>query len=199
MSAYPESMTRLIKELSRLPGIGPKSAERIVFFLLKESSEKSKALAGAISEARTRVRFCERCRNLSDEEICSICRDPGRNAKALCVVEDPKDVGLIEKTGMFHGLYHVLLGAISPLDGIGPEELRLGDLLTRVKNERIEEVILATGAGLEGDATALYLARLLKPMGVRITRIARGLPVGSPIEFADPATLARALEGRTQI
>lgn len=189
-------MARLIEALNRLPAIGQRSAERILFYLLKSPQEETLNLAGLLKQVRAETRFCKHCNNLSDAESCRICEDPARDRGLLCVVEDPKDVLSIEKTGTFRGLYHVLLGSLSPLEGVGPEELRIQTLLRRVKQEKIREVILATNPNTEGETTALYLAEALKPQGVKITRIARGIPVGSAIEFMDPATIQRALEGR---
>lgn len=197
MSAYPELLSRLIKELARLPGIGPKSAERIAFYLLKEKPEFSRNLGELMMQTRRHSFFCQECHHLSESEICHICQDPTRDGRTLCVVEDPKDVISFEKTGSYHGLYHVLLGALSPLDGIGPSELKIQDLLKRIREREIEEVILATNSNTEGETTALYLSRVLHPLKVKVTRIARGLPVGSNIEYVDQATLAQALEGRT--
>ena len=199
MTAYSDLMHRLVKELARLPGIGPKSAERIAFYLLKENEEYAKGLADLILKVKSQSFFCTHCHHLSESEICYICRDPVREARILCVVEDPKDVISFEKTGSYRGRYHVLLGALSPLDGIGPSELKIEDLLRRIREEKIEEVILATNSNMEGETTALYLLRVLKPLGIRVTRIARGLPVGSNIEYADQATLAQALEGRVSL
>ncbi len=197
MTAYPELMTRLVKELTRLPGIGPKSAERIVFYLLRENAEYVKGLAELLLQTKRQSFFCKECHHLSESEVCHICRDSQRDRRLICVVEDPKDVISFEKTGSYHGVYHVLLGALSPLDGIGPSELKIQDLLRRVSEKKASEVILATNSNTEGEATALYLSRILKPLGVKVTRIARGLPVGSNIEYVDQATLAQALEGRT--
>ena len=189
-------MARLIEALNRLPGIGQRSAERIVFYLLKASPEESIQLAELLKEVRSETRFCKICRNLSDAETCRICEDPARDPSLLCVVGDPKDVVALEKTGSYRGRYHVLLGTLSPLEGIGPEDLRIGDLIRRVKQEKISEVILATNPNTEGETTALYLAEALKSYEVKVSRLARGIPVGSAIEFMDPATLQRSLEGR---
>lgn len=189
-------MARLIEALNRLPGIGRRSAERIVFYLLKSPLEEALELGKLMKEVRENARFCKRCRNFSDAEFCRICEDPARDRSLLCVVEDPKDVLSIEKTGAYPGLYHVLLGKISPLEGIGPEELQIQNLLRRAKEEKFREVILATNPNTEGEATALYLAEALKPYGIKVSRIARGIPVGSAVEYMDPATLERALEGR---
>ena len=193
---YSERMARLIEALNRLPGIGRRSAERIVYYLLKVPLEETTHLADLLKEMRSEVKFCKLCHNFSDGELCQICNDPTRDVSLLCVVEDPKDVVSIEKTGAFGGLYHVLLGSLSPLEGVGPEELRIRGLLKRVKEKKFREVIIATNPNTEGETTALYLAEALKPYGVKVSRIARGIPVGSAVEFMDPATLERALEGR---
>jgi len=189
-------MGRLIEALNKLPGIGRRSAERIVFHLLKAPLEETLVLGELLKQVRAETRFCKVCRNLADAELCRICNDPTRDHELLCVVEDPKDVQAMEKTGSYNGLYHVLLGNLSPLEGVGPEELRIGYLLRRVKQEKIREVILATNPSTEGETTALYLAEALKPQAVKVSRIARGIPVGSAIEYMDPATIQRSLEGR---
>jgi recombination protein RecR len=199
MSAYSELLTRLVKELTQLPGIGPRSAERIVMHLLKEPAAFAESLGNLIVQARRQTFFCRQCHHLSESELCYLCRDPSRDARVICVVEEPKDVIAFEKTGSFRGLYHVTLGALSPLEGIGPGELRIQDLLSRIRETKAEEIILATNSNMEGEATALYLAKILQPLGVKISRIARGLPVGSHIEYADSATLAQAIEGRTAV
>jgi len=196
MSAYSEVMTKLVAALSKLPGIGKRSAERMVFYLLKTRQEEALELGTLIRQLRENVVFCSTCHNFSDQKICHICSDPGRDQGIICVVEDPKDVAAIEKTGDFQGVYHVLLGALSPLDGIGPDQICIQDLLERVKTKKIREVILATNPNTEGDTTALYLAKVLTPLKSKVTRIARGIPVGSHIEYTDQATLARALSGR---
>ena len=193
---YSERMGKLIEALNKLPGIGQRSAERIVFYLLKSPLEESLQLADFLKEVRSLTQFCKTCHNLADAETCRICEDPARDKSLLCVVEDPKDVVALEKIGSYRGLYHVLLGSLSPLEGIGPEELRIMDLIRRVRQEKISEVILATNPNTEGETTALYLAGALKPYQVKLSRIARGIPVGSAIEFMDPATLQRSLEGR---
>ncbi len=199
MSLYAPPVQELIDQFSRLPGIGPKSAQRIAFFLLKASKEDAQRLAHAISEMKERVSFCRRCFGIADAEECLICADPRRDTHVLCVVEEPRDVIAVEKTQEFRGRYHVLQGAISPIDGIGPDQLRVGELLERVDVEKISEVILCTNPNIEGEATAMYLARELKPLGVRVTRIASGLPVGGDLEYADELTLGRALEGRRDL
>ena len=193
---FSERMAKLIEALNKLPGIGQRSAERIVFYLLKSPLGETLELSDLLKEVRDNTRFCRECHNLSDAELCRICEDPSRDRGLLCVVEDPKDVVSIEKTGAYHGLYHVLLGKLSPLEGVGPEELRIQNLLRRVKQEKFREVILATNPNTEGEATAIYLSKVLKPLHVKVTRIARGIPVGSHIEYTDQATLSRALEGR---
>ena len=201
---YAEPIQRLIDELARLPGIGPKSAQRVAFHLLKVTPATARELAAAIVEVKDKVRLCRICFNVSDAELCEFCRDPRRDASIVCVVQEPPDIVAIEKTREFHGLYHVLQGAISPIEGIGPEELRVGELLERLKNPPeghapVTEVIVATNPNIEGEATAMYLARLLSPLGVRVTRLASGLPVGGDLEYADEVTLGRALEGRRNI
>ncbi|MFN8034646.1 MAG: recombination mediator RecR [Acidimicrobiia bacterium] len=186
----------LIDELGRLPGVGPKSAQRIAFYLLKSEAADAKRLARAIEDAKDRVSWCRRCFNIAEGELCNFCRDERRDPKVLCVVEEPRDIVAVERTQEFRGRYHVLQGAISPIEGIGAEQLRIKELLGRLDAEGVEEVILATNPNIEGEATAMYLARLLQPLGVRVTRIASGLPVGGDLEYADEVTLGRALEGR---
>jgi len=186
----------LIDELGRLPGIGPKSAQRIAFYLLAADAADVRRLAAVLVEVKERVRFCAVCGNVAEQDECRICRDPRRDLTALCVVEEPKDVVAIERTREFRGRYHVLGGAISPIEGIGPEDLRVRELMTRLADSAIVEIILATDPNLEGEATATYLARLVKPMGLRVTRLASGLPVGGDLEYADEVTLGRAFEGR---
>lgn len=196
MKGYADWMAHLIEALVRLPGIGRRSAERIVFYLLKTRREEVSELAALLTAAKENVFFCEICHNFADAKVCHICSDPGRDRGVICVVEDPKDVVAIEKTGAYVGVYHVLLGVLSALDGIGPDEIQIKDLLKRVKEEKIREVILATNPNTEGETTALYLARMMKSLKVKITRLARGIPVGSLVEYTDQATLSRALEGR---
>jgi recombination protein RecR len=186
----------LIDELGRLPGVGPKSAQRIAFHLLQADPADVRRLVQALTEVKEKVRFCVTCGNVSQDEQCRICRDPRRDLTVLCVVEEPKDVVAIEKTREFKGRYHVLGGAISPIEGIGPDDLRIRELMTRLADDQVTEIILATDPNLEGEATATYLARMLKPMGLRITRLASGLPVGGDLEYADEITLGRAFEGR---
>jgi recombination protein RecR len=196
---YAGAVQTLIDELGRLPGVGPKSAQRIAFHLLKLPSEDVGRLARAITEAKERVGFCTRCFNVSEGPECGICLDGRRDVTIVCVVEEPRDVVAVEKTREFRGRYHVLLGAISPMEGVGPEQLKVKELLARIVPEEIEEVILCTNPTIEGEATAMYLARLLKPLGVKATRIASGLPVGGDLEYADELTLGRALEGRREL
>jgi recombination protein RecR len=189
----------LIDELGRLPGVGPKSAQRIAFHILSSDPIDVKRLAHVLIEVKEKVRFCATCGNVSQEETCRICRDPRRDQTLICVVEESKDVIAIEKTREFRGRYHVLGGAISPIEGIGPDQLRIRELLARLADGDIVEVILATDPNLEGEATATYLTRMLKPMGLRVTRLASGLPVGGDLEYADEVTLGRAFEGRRSV
>jgi recombination protein RecR len=189
----------LIDELGRLPGVGPKSAQRIAFHLLAADPVDVRRLAQVLVEVKERVRFCSVCGNVAEEEVCRICRDPRRDPGVLCVVEEPKDVVAIERTREYRGRYHVLGGAISPIDGIGPDELRIRELMPRLSDGTVTEVILATDPNLEGEATATYLTRLLKPMGLHVTRLASGLPVGGDLEYADEVTLGRAFEGRRSV
>ena len=196
---YAGPVQDLIDELGRLPGIGPKSAQRIAFHLLKVSREDALRLSRAISEVKERISFCQRCFNVCEGTYCEMCSDPRRDATVVCVVEEPRDIVAVEKTGEFRGLYHVLQGAISPIEGIGPDQLKVKELLARIDGEQVAEVILCTNPNLEGEATAMYLARLLRPLGVRVTRIASGLPVGGDLEYADELTLGRALEGRREM
>ena len=198
-STYAPPVQALIDELGRLPGIGPKSAQRIAFHLLKLPPQDAVRLANAITEAKAKVRFCERCWNVAEGSECGICADDQRDTTVICVVEEARDIVALEKTGEFRGRYHVLLGAISPIDGIGPEQLKVRDLLLRLEPEGVQEVILCTNPNIEGEATALYLARLLGPLGVKVTRLASGLPVGGDLEYADELTLGRALEGRREM
>ncbi len=192
----PQSLENLIKALNQLPGIGPKMAQRLALHIMKTSGEDVKRLAQALIEAKEKVKPCSVCGNLTDKDPCAICIDPGRDRETICVIEQPSDIFVIERTGGFRGLYHVLMGALSPLDGIGPEDLRIKELLTRVKSSQVREVILATDPDTEGEATAIYLSQLLKPSGIKITRIASGIPSGGDIEYADDITLTKALEGR---
>jgi recombination protein RecR len=193
---YEGPVQDLIDELGRLPGVGPKSAQRIAFHLLKVEPTDAERLARAIHEVKAKVHFCKICFNVAEGELCRICRDPRRDPSLVCVVEEPRDLVAIERTQEFKGRYHVLGGAISPIEGIGPDDLRIRELLRRLESEGIGEVILATNPNIEGEATAMYLARLLTPLGVRVTRIASGLPVGGDLEYADEITLGRAFAGR---
>ena len=196
---YSPPVQALIDELGRLPGIGPKSAQRIAFHLLKIPEDDVARLATAITEAKAKVRFCQRCFNVTDTELCSFCTDDRRDARVVCVVEESRDIVAVERTGEFRGRYHVLLGAMSPLEGIGPEQLKIRELLARLGPEGIEEVIICTNPNTEGEVTAMYLARLLRPLELRVTRPASGLPVGGDLEYADELTLGRALEGRREV
>ena len=196
---YTAPVQSLIDELGRLPGIGPKSAQRIAFHLLKVPADDVARLAHAITDAKARVRFCERCFNVADDVLCPICNDDTRDSSVLCVVEESRDIVAIERTGEFRGRYHVLLGAMSPLEGIGPEQLKIRELVARIDPEGVQEIILCTNPNTEGEVTAMYLARLLKPIGLTVTRIASGLPVGGDLEYADELTLGRALEGRRAV
>ena len=193
---YEGVIQNLIDELGRWPGVGPKGAQRIAFHLLAADPDEARKLAAALVEATERVKFCRTCGNVAEEDQCRICLDQRRDPSVICVVEEPKDVAAVEKIREFRGRYHVLGGAISPIDGIGPEELRIKELMTRLADGTVTELILATDPNLEGEATATYLARLLKPMGLRVTRPASGLPVGGDLEYADEVTLGRAFEGR---
>jgi recombination protein RecR len=198
-NVYPVSVQELIDELGRLPGVGPKSAQRIAFHLLKLPAQDALRLSRAIAEAKERVSFCDRCFNIAEGTVCDLCSDDRRDATVVCVVEEPRDIVAVEKTQEFNGRYHVLQGAISPIDGVGPDQLRVRELLARLDAEGIEEVILCTNPNLEGEATAMYLSRLLKDLDVKVTRIASGLPVGGDLEYADELTLGRALEGRREV
>jgi recombination protein RecR len=198
-SPFEGPVQNLVDELGRLPGIGPKSAQRIAFYLLKAAPEDAKRLARAVVEAKERVSWCRRCFNFAEGDLCVYCRDDRRDPSLLCVVEEPRDIVAVERTQEYRGRYHVLLGAISPIEGIGPDQLKVKELLARVNDEGVQEVILATNPNIEGEATAMYLARLLKPLGLRVTRIASGLPVGGDLEYADEVTLGRALEGRREV
>jgi recombination protein RecR len=196
---YPEPVARLIDALQRLPGIGPKTAQRLTFFLLKRPTEEVRELSSSLMAVKERIIYCSTCFNVTDQDPCRICADPARDGAVLCVVEEPNDLLAMERTGEFKGRYHVLLGALSPLDGIGPDDLKVRELLMRLESVEAREIILATNPNVEGEATALYLSRLLRPLGLRITRIARGLPVGGDLEYADQVTLTKALEGRREM
>lgn len=199
MSAYTKSMQDLIEHFKKMPGIGTKTAERMAFYILKAPKEDVDSFASTMKRVKEGVSFCKKCGNLSETEICPICSDYRRNKAIVCVVEEPKDLILIEKSGRYKGVYHVLFGAISPMDGIGPEELRIKELLERVKEDKVEEVILATNSNAEGETTALYISKELKPLKVKVTRIAYGIPVGGHLDYIDQATIIRAIEGRRAV
>jgi len=196
MHGVAEPIQRLIEAFERLPGIGPKSASRLAFYVLRMPAEQVQDLSEAIATLKENIVYCSRCQNLSQTDPCAICRDASRNQHQVCVVEDPMDVVAIERTGAYKGLYHVLHGVINPVEGVGPEDLRIQPLLERLESDPIEELLIATNPNMEGEATAMYLARLVHPRNIRITRLARGLPVGGDLEYADEITLSRALEGR---
>lgn len=198
MNILPASIQNLISSLSSLPGVGPKTAERLAFFLIKQDQETLNNFSRAFADLKKTIKTCSSCHNFTESDPCVICRDPARDQRKICVVSEPLDVVALEKTREFRGRYHVLQGAISPIDGIGPEELTIDRLVQRVQQEKTEEVILATNPTIEGEATSLYISKLLKPTGVKLTRIARGLPIGGDLEYADEATLSRALEGRKE-
>jgi recombination protein RecR len=198
-AVYTQPVQALIDELGRMPGVGPKSAQRIAFHLLKLPNDDVARLVKAITEAKAKVRFCSRCWNVADAELCPICQDDRRDSSIICVVEESRDIVAIEKTGEFRGRYHVLLGAMNPLEGVGPEQLKMKELFARIEPEDVQEVILCTNPNTEGEVTAMYIARMMKPFGVRVTRIASGLPVGGDLEYADELTLGRALEGRRDV
>jgi len=192
-------LTELINQFERLPGIGKKTAQRLAFSILEQPPERAEKFAEALVNARKKIHFCSCCQALTDQEICAICSDGKRDKSVICVVEDPKDVMAFERTREYNGLYHVLHGAISPLDGVGPDQLRIKELMARLSNDEVKEVIMATNPTVEGEATASYISRLVKPMGILVTRLAYGVPVGGDLEYADEFTLARALEGRNEI
>ncbi len=199
MSDYAEPISRLIEELRKLPGIGQKSAQRLTYSILRRPREDAERLSRAILDVKEKIRYCSRCNNLSDQDPCHFCASPSRSPETICVVEEPNNILSIEKTREYHGQFHVLHGALSPINGIGPDELRLKNLLARLKEGNVKEIIIATNPNVEGEATAIYLAKLIKPLGVKVTRIALGLPVGSDLEFADEVTMSRALEGRREL
>ena len=199
MNQQVEPIQRIALQLSRLPGIGQKSALRLAYHIISMPEEQVHDLSEALWEGRKAVHFCVRCGNYTEGELCSVCSDPERQTNQLCVVRDPKDVAALERMRDYHGLYHVLGGTLSPMNGIGPEDIRIRELLERLSSEPIDEVILATNPDIEGEATATYIARLIKPLGIRVTRIAHGVPVGSDLEYADEVTLAKALEGRREV
>jgi len=196
---YSDALGNLVDQLAKLPGIGRKSAQRLAFYILKQPDKEARALADAIVQAKSKIHYCQLCYNLTDQELCPICSNPNRDDATICVVEDARDVIALERTNQFHGLYHVLHGAISPMDGVGPEQLKIKELLQRLQVHPAREVIIATNTSIEGEATAMYLGNLLKPLGLKVTRIAQGLPVGGDIQYADEVTLARAFEGRWEI
>jgi len=193
-----QPVARLIEELSKLPGVGPKSAQRITYHLLRGSADEAKALAGAIVDIKDKITFCSVCFNITDSDPCLICRDEDRERNRICIVEDPLDILPLERTKKYRGVYHVLHGVISPGDGIGPDDLKIRELLSRLSSGSVTEIILATNPNVEGEATAMYLQRLIAPLGIKVTRLARGLPYGADLEYADDATLSRALEGRQE-
>jgi len=197
MRVIVEPVSRLVDEFSRLPGIGPKTAQRLTYHLLRMPAEQARALADAITQVKDKVRLCSVCYNVTESDPCEVCSSAGRDRSVICVVEEPLDVLALERTGSYIGLYHVLHGALSPVDGIGPSELKIDALVKRVQAGAVQEVILATNPNVEGEATATYISRLLAPKGVKLTRLARGLPVGGDLEYADDVTLKRALEGRS--
>lgn len=194
-----QAVDELVKEFKKMPGVGLKTAQRLSFYVLRISHQEADKLARAILQVKEKVTYCSICSNITETDPCEICTNPKRDGQSICVVEEPKDIMAIEKTGEYRGLYHVLMGAISPLDGIGPENLKIDSLIKRVKSSAVKEVILATNPNAEGEATATYLSRLLKPLGIKVYRIARGLPVGSELEYADEVTITKALEGKLEM
>ena len=199
MQQFVTPLNKLVEQFEKLPGVGRKSAQRLAFYVLAMPKSEATAFAEAILEAKDKIRHCAVCCNLTDEEVCDICKSDKRDKSIICVVEDPRDVAALEKTREFKGLYHVLHGVISPMDGIGPESLKIKELLTRLGDEKVKEVIMATNPTIEGEATAMYISRLIKPMGITVTRLAYGIPVGADLEYADEVTLLRAIEGRREI
>lgn len=193
------ALEKLINELGRMPGVGPKSAQRLAYHILKSGKEDIDLLVKAITEVKEKVRYCSKCFNITEADPCAICNSNKRNKSVICVVEEPLDIMAIEKTGAFHGVYHVLMGSISPLDGIGPEDLKIKELLVRLAPEKVTEIIIATNPDVEGEATALFLSKLIKPLDVKVYRLALGIPMGASLEYADEVTLARALEGKREI
>ncbi|HEU5300286.1 MAG TPA: recombination mediator RecR [bacterium] len=198
-SVYAEPLARLIEELSKMPTVGPKTAQRLAFYILRMAPDDAARLSQAILDAKARIRYCSTCFHITDVDPCAICTASSRSGAVICVVEDPRDVLAMERTREYKGRYHVLHGAISPLDGVGPDDLKIAELLDRVKGGEVAEVIVATNPRVEGEATAIYLAKILKPLGIKVTRIAHGLPVGGDLEYADEVTLAKALEGRREM
>jgi len=199
MSYYAPPIARLIEELAHLPGVGRKTAQRLAMHIVTGREDLAVSLSEAIIEARNKIKFCSSCFNLTEQDPCPICSDPRRDQTMICIVEAPKDVIALEKTKEFHGLYHVLHGAISPMDGIGPEDIKLRELIIRLQGSEVDEIILATNPTIEGEATSMYISRLVKPTGIRVTRLAHGIPVGGDLEFADEVTLTKALEGRNEL
>ena len=199
MNGFPAALERLTEQFARLPGIGSKTAQRLSFHVMAFSEEEAEEFADAILEAKEKIHYCKCCQNLTDLELCPVCTDAGRDRSVVCVVEDPRDVAAIERTHEYNGTYHVLHGAISPMDNIGPDQIRIKELLARLNDGTVEEVIMATNPTVEGEATAMYISRLLKPMGITVSRLAYGVPVGADLEYADEVTLSRALEGRSLI
>ena len=197
--SLPASLQHLVDQFKKLPGIGAKSAQRLAFHVLKTPREDAERLCDAIRDVKDRITYCSTCNNITDTDPCIFCADESRDHRLICVVEEPQNVSVVEKTGGFRGTYHVLLGALSPLHGVGPDDLKIKGLLTRIEHGEVEEIILATNPTVEGEATAIYLARLLKPLGVRVTRIATGIPVGSDLEYADELTMGKAMEGRREV
>ena len=197
--SYPEPLTRLVDQLKRLPGIGAKSAQRLAFHVLRTPREDAERLCQAIRDVKDRVTYCSNCNNITDVDPCPLCGDAGRDRRVICVVEEPQNVSVVDRAGGYRGVYHVLMGAISPLQGVGPDDLKIKGLLARIAGGGVEEVILATNPTVEGEATAIYLARLLKPLGLRVTRIATGVPVGSDLEYADDLTVGKAMDGRREV
>ncbi|NLA84695.1 MAG: recombination protein RecR [Clostridiales bacterium] len=199
MDCYVEPIARLINELSKLPGVGSKTAQRLAFYIINMPGEEVNQLASAIAEVKDKIRYCQICQNITDVSPCRICVSVQRDPSVICVVEDPRDVIAMERTRDFRGLYHVLHGVISPMNGIGPDDIKIKELINRVSDDKVKEVILATNPNVEGEATAVYISRLLKPLGIKVTRIAHGLPVGGDLEYADEVTLSKALEGRREM
>jgi recombination protein RecR len=199
MTLYAGTLARMIEELGRMPGIGPKTAQRLAFYLLRQERAAVERLAQTLVEAKDRIRYCSVCFSLCEEELCPICRDPRRDATQLCVVEEPNDVFSLERARVFRGRYHVLLGTLSPLDGIGPDDFKIAELLGRLQDGTVKEVVVATNPDVEGEATAIYLGKLIKPLGVKVTRLASGLPAGSNLEYADDITLGQAVAGRREL
>ncbi len=193
------SMKRLVEVLRSLPGIGPRMAERLSFHILKMSPEETNAITEAIREVKNKIRYCSLCYNITEDEVCQLCRDPKRNKSLICVVEKPHDIVAIEKTGEYKGRYHVLMGALSPLDDVGPEDIRIKDLIERIKKEHVSEVIIATNPNVQGETTATYLVGLIKPLGIKVSRLAYGISMGSALEYTDEMTLGRAIEGRREL